>query len=427
MKTLLALYFILYTQLSQAAPSCLSPISARSSGVSGRSSVSSPPVAVTWYGAWHSDEFTLQDVNWSKYTSVMYAFATTTPDVNTIGLSSSDESLLPQFVATAKHNHVNAILSIGGWTGSRYFSSAVATQANRTAFAQAIMRVISRYNLNGIEFDWEHPNKQGIGCNFISADDSTNFLTFLQTLRNQKGAKNLILSAAVAITPFVGPDGSPLSDVSGFAKVLNYIDVMNYDVWGSWEPSVGPNAPLDDSCAPSPQGSAKSAVKAWTNAGFPANQIILGVPAYGSSYRVDPKDAYDTSGKLKPYVPFDRSKQPAGDKWDSTAGGVDVCGNPNVVGGVFNFWGLIDGGFLTEKGTPAKGIDYTFDQCSQTPFIYNPKSHVMVSYDDASSFAAKGHYIRDAGLAGFSMWQAGGDSRSNILLNAISSAAGAIR
>jgi chitinase len=141
---------------------------------------------------------------------------------------------------------------------------------------------------------------------------------------------------------------------------------MNYDIWGSWSPSVGPNAPLADSCAPSPQGSAKSAVKAWTEAGFPIHKIVLGVPAYGHSYHVNPSNAYDSSGKLKPYVPFDKAQQPAGDKWDSTAVGVDQCGNPNVVGGVFTFWGLIDGGFLASNGTAAKGIDYTFDQCSQT-------------------------------------------------------------
>lgn len=142
---------------------------------------------------------------------------------------------------------------------------------------------------------------------------------------------------------------------------------MNYDVWGSWSASVGPNAPLDDSCASSPQGSAKSAIKAWTTAGFPAHKIILGVPAYGHSYHVDPSNAYDASGKLKPYVPFDKSKQPAGDKWDATAdGGVDQCGNPDAVGGVFQFWGLIDGGFLAKNGKPAEGIHYTFDQCSQT-------------------------------------------------------------
>jgi chitinase len=142
---------------------------------------------------------------------------------------------------------------------------------------------------------------------------------------------------------------------------------MNYDIWGPWSPSVGPNAPLDDSCAPSPQGSAKSAVKAWASAGFPTDKIVLGVASYGHSYHVDKTNAYDSaSGKIKPYVPFDKSLQPAGDQWDSTAGGFDECGNPNVVGGIFDFWGLIAGGFLTREGNAATGIDYAFDRCSQT-------------------------------------------------------------
>jgi chitinase len=145
---------------------------------------------------------------------------------------------------------------------------------------------------------------------------------------------------------------------------------MDYDVWGSWSPVVGPNSPLADSCAPAPyqQGSAESAVKAWTEAGFPLHKIILGVPAYGHSYRVYKENAYDSSGKIELYVPFDKCNQPKGDSWDSTAGGVDECGNPNVVGGIFHFWGLIEAGFLTENGTPAPTpeIDYTFDQWSQT-------------------------------------------------------------
>ncbi|KAN0107498.1 hypothetical protein V8E52_010093, partial [Russula decolorans] len=57
------------------------------------------------------------------------------------------------------------------------------------------------------------------------------------------------------------------------------------------------------------------------------------------------------------------------------------------------------------------------------PFVYNNKTQVMVSYDDACSFVAKGKYIKSTGLAGFSMWEAGGDSLDS-LLNAINSAIG---
>jgi chitinase len=124
-----------------------------------------------------------------------------------------------------------------------------------------------------------------------------------------------------------------------------------------------------------------SAVKAWTSAGFPHHKIILGVPAYGHSFHVDSSAAYDAPGKIHPYVPFNKTLQPAGDKWDSTASGVDECGNPNVVGGVFDFWGLIDSGFLTADGTAANGIDYVFDQCSQTVSHQKENSKSVSSID----------------------------------------------
>lgn len=54
-----------------------------------------------------------------------------------------------------------------------------------------------------------------------------------------------------------------------------YSAIMNYDVWGSWSAGVGPNAPLDDSCAPTKAGSAASAVKAWTDAKFPVDKVHL--------------------------------------------------------------------------------------------------------------------------------------------------------
>jgi len=215
------------------------------------------PLALSWYASWHSNDCPLSSVSWSKYDSVIYAFASTTSDVNKIGLEQSDKDLLPKFVETAKSHNVRPMLAIGGWGGSIYFSSAVATQENRTAFAKALMRTVSQYRLEGIDFDWEYPGRQALGCNVVSKDDSANFLSFLQILRSQQGADKLIISAAVSITPFLGSNGQPMSDVSEFGKVLNNIEIMNYDIWGSWSTSVGPNAPLDDSCAPSPQGSAK--------------------------------------------------------------------------------------------------------------------------------------------------------------------------
>lgn len=80
----------------------------------------------------------------------------------------------------------------------------------------------------------------------------------------------------------------------------------------------------------------------------------------------------------------------------------DQCGNPVTPGGVLAFSSLIAQNYLTANGTPAPGIDFIFDTCSETvricvfltiiklkesqPFLYNNSTQVMVSYDNAESF-----------------------------------------
>ena len=212
---------------------------------------------------------------------------------------------------------------------------------------------------------WESPNRQGIGCNTISKQDTPNLLSLLRELRVHPIGKRLILTAATPLTPWFDPNGQP-SNIRPFAKLLNYVAIMNYDLWGSWSPAVGPNAPLNDTCAPSQyqQGSAVSAVQAWTSAGLPRNQLVLGVASYGHSFLVNKSVALTKQGEVAAYPQFG-PEQPRGDSADDKPG-VDVCGAETGWGGLFNFWGLVQGGFLDERGQPLQGIHYRYDECSQT-------------------------------------------------------------
>lgn len=154
-------------------------------------------------------------------------------------MADSDEPSVSTFVSDAHDNNVHALVSIGGWTGSQYFSTNVGNAANRTAFVKTVLALASKYDLDGLDFElvylpslfsisnsvysWEYPNSQGIGCNQISTSDSANFLSFLQELRQDPAGQKLILTAATSITPFAGSDGTPMADVSEFAKVLDYV------------------------------------------------------------------------------------------------------------------------------------------------------------------------------------------------------------
>ncbi|KAJ7814345.1 glycoside hydrolase family 18 protein [Mycena olivaceomarginata] len=387
-------------------------------------------IASAWYAGWHADSgpaFSLSQVSWNKYSQLNYAFAETTGDVRVVSLNGSSPEVLPQFVSIAHANGVKAKVSVGGWTGSRFWSSNVATPQNRTLFVKTLVDLVAQYGLDGLDFDWEYPGASGIGCNTNdTVNDTANFLAFIQELRADPIGSKLILSAATSITPFIDSDGNP-SDVSGFSEVLDYIAIMVYDLNGPWSSAVEANAPLNDSCAPSAyqNGSAISAVHAWNAAGMPMDQIVLGVASYGHSFRVSESDAF-TDGcsqtQLALYVPFNVSDAPVGDSWDGAAG-PDECGNPQGPGGIMNFWGLIQQGYLNADGIQKDGVPYLFDECSQTAYVYNKTTEVMISFDNAQSFGAKGGFLKSKGLGGFSMWEAGGDS-GDILLDSIRESAG---
>jgi len=50
--------------------------------------------------------------------------------------------------------YVSALVSIGGWTGSIYYSTAVGSAQNRTAFVKAVVGFVQKYKLDGIDFEY---------------------------------------------------------------------------------------------------------------------------------------------------------------------------------------------------------------------------------------------------------------------------------
>ena len=103
----------------------------------------------------------------------------------------------------------------------RYFSTACATASSRKTFASNVVSLYNKYNVDGIDIDWEYPGQQGAGSNVVSPQDSANFLSFLQLLRTSLPGTARI-TAAVQTVPFAGSDGNPMKDVSGFGSVLDW-------------------------------------------------------------------------------------------------------------------------------------------------------------------------------------------------------------
>ncbi|KAJ3055152.1 hypothetical protein HDU99_007611 [Rhizoclosmatium hyalinum] len=200
-------------------------------------------------------------IDYTIVTNVHYSFATLTEK----GGVNIPSGLSPSLVDTVHAGGAVISLAIGGDGGSAAYKKAVTPSVRQTTI-NSIANVISKYRLDGVDIDWEFPQK----------DDYDNYLAFLVALRKKLGP-NAWISACTNVFPFIGKDGNYVKDASEFAKVLSFIFIMAYDINGSWNSITAPNAPLEDKSGNSPID-VKGSVQNWRKARFPYNQIVLGVP-----------------------------------------------------------------------------------------------------------------------------------------------------
>ncbi|KAK4700037.1 chitinase, partial [Phenoliferia sp. Uapishka_3] len=412
------------------------------------SSLRASPVVAQYWPAWSATQ-SAQNFPWSS-TDIAYYFVVATTSTGIQLPPGQSSQTVKSFVAEAKAHNVKAVFSVGGWNGGIYFSQLVGYAGSRASFAQSIQDFMDQYDFDGVDIDWEYPNHQGIGCNIISPMDSSNLLAFLHVLRTTVGASKLI-TAAVSPKGYCGSDGNALDDLSPFAKYLDYINLMavsvplhffhlrhfltpllrsasmtlgnirmsqqvlylrlNLSFSGAWDSTTGPNSPLETCDA---AGSVLDGVKVWTDRGFPAPQILVGIPSYGISWTTTTsmlKTTYVDGFQSLLYQPVDKSNgTPQGDANDVFSTAVDVCGNPGTgYTGHWTYKTLISGGILSSDGSKGMGgFTRHFDSCTQTPFLYNPSTRDFISYDDGQSASSKASYVQANGLGGVFIYDSTG-------------------
>ena len=101
----------------------------------------------------------------------------------------------------AKHPKLKVMLSLGGWTWSKYFSDAALTAQSREAFVTSCVDRFIKGNLpslgpgesggpgsaagvfDGIDLDWEWPGSEGNAGNIIRPEDKANFTLLVKEFR----------------------------------------------------------------------------------------------------------------------------------------------------------------------------------------------------------------------------------------------------
>lgn len=127
-----------------------------------------------------------------------------------------------QEVLSLRQLGVKINLAIGGW-GADGFSEALMEKMSRNKLINSIMDIIKKYNLDGIDLDWEYPTSS---AGQIKSDpkDRDNLTTFCEelskTMKNYR--KDLVLTMAIIAN-------DSFYDLKALSNYIDYFNVMTYD------------------------------------------------------------------------------------------------------------------------------------------------------------------------------------------------------
>jgi len=298
----------------------------------------------------------------------------------------------------AKYPGLKVLISLGGWTWSRGFSSA-ARPENRQAFIASCIDAYINGNLpvtdgaggtgaatgvfDGIDIDWEYPAACGLTCG--TPEDNANFTALLAEFRRQLDAVRPGLLLTIAAP--AGIDKIRVTDPGAYHQYLDFINVMTYDFHGAWEAKTNHHSALFDSPSDPSTGDAvfynsNDAIEAYLARNVPASKLNLGIGYYGRGW----------TGVAN----VDNGLYQSG----SAAPGTYEAGNED--------WKV-----LKDRA----GTVYT-DTNARATWKYD--GNTFWSYDTPAMVTEKMTYVKTQGLGGAFFWEFSGDDAQGTLTSTIS-------
>ena len=316
-------------------------------------------------------------------TRINYAFANIQGGRMVLG-EPADVQNFAQLTGLRKSNpRLTVLVSVGGWLWSTNFSDMALTAQSRRVFEDSVMEFLARYDLDGLDIDWEYPGLPGAGHPH-RVEDKQNFTALLEELRARFDAELRKTHRRLYLTIAMGAGDDVLANTE-MGKVQRYVDTVNLMTYDYYEagsdPTTGHHAPLFANPADPKKASSDETVRAYEKAGVPAEKILLGVPFYGREWGEvqDVKHGLFQPGKVIPgaYAPFSAIEA-------------------NMLG----------------SGT---GFTRYWDDAAQAPYLYNADKHIFVSYEDTQSLTEKCKYVREHGMGGVMFWEYSGDPEEKLL------------
>lgn len=271
--------------------------------------------------------------------------------------------------------NLKILISVGGWSRSKFFSDAALTEESRELFAESAIDFMKKFDLDGVDLDWEYPGLSGDG-NVYRAVDKQNFTLMLKVLRKHLDRQQKLDGRdddPYLLTIATGASKSYLdhTEMHKAHQYLDFINVMTYDYHTGGSPIAGHHTNLYPSQSKHFTGpSADQSIQWHIDAGIPSEKLVLGVAFYGRYWsNVRPQD-----NGLYQWTP------------DGERGGA---------------------GFdeIRDQYINKNGFTRFWDKEAKAPYLWNPETQTFLTYDDEESLQHKTEYIRARGLGGAMFWE----------------------
>jgi chitinase len=343
-----------------------------------RSTETENRMLIAYVAGWGN--FDLASIDHSKLTHINYAFANINEGKAVMELE-EDSANMATLVSFRETNHdLKILLSVGGWVWSNWFSDAALTESSRKIFANSIVELIKRHDLDGVDLDWEYPGQRAED-NAYRPIDKDNFTLMLKEIREkldklgiETGDRHYLLTIAS------GSDQAYFdhTNLGAAQRYLDFINVMTYDFYNGWMFQTGHHANLFPSENENFGGnSAVETIERHLTAGVPVEKLVLGFPFYGRMWEgvhTAATGLYQYAGTGGTFIPYNKIYGLDANSWES-------------------YW----------------------DQSAAAPYLWNPESGVFISYENPKSIGLKVDYIKEHGLSGAMFWEYSNDHKQQLL------------
>lgn len=272
------------------------------------------------------------------------------------------------------------LISIGGWSWSKNFSDAVLTDTSTQNFASSAVAIVSNYNLDGVDIDWEYPGMIG-DSNVYRPEDKEHYTVLFKKLREGLDSLSTTTHMKYYVTTAVGGSQAYIdhTEMDKVQQYADYINIMSYDYKGGSDAISGHHTNLYNSSGDQQEHSADRSIDAFIAAGVPPGKIVIGIAFYGKGWQME---STDNRGL------FRKTLKPAR-------------------GGGFTY--------LRDSLINKNGFKQYWDSKAKAPYLFNRERKVFITYDNEKSVKQKCKYVKRHDLAGAMFWEYLSDKKEYLL------------